>query len=58
MKNTQGLYKNLVMLAATQNDRLRAQSINLDVLSDRSEREKKENPRRRTDTQLKELEYE
>jgi hypothetical protein len=46
------------MLAATQNDRFRAESINFDVLSDRSEREKKENPRRRSDTQLKELDYE
>jgi hypothetical protein len=58
LKQSQGLYKNLVMLAATQNDRFRAESINFDVLSDRSEREKKENPRRRSDTQLKELDYE
>lgn len=58
LKQSSGLYKNMMMLAAVQNDRFRAMSVNFDVLSDRSEREKKESPRRRSDTQLKELDYE
>ena len=50
-------YKNLVMLAATQNDRLRAQSNNFDVLTDRSNRETHPNPRRKSDISKNELNY-
>ena len=51
------LYKNLVRFAATTNDKLRAASQNFDVLSDRSARDKHFRPIRRSDQDLKELEY-
>ena len=52
------LYKNLVSLAAVQNDRLRAQAQNFDILSDRTHREEKVTIRRKSDLNLKELDYE
>lgn len=51
------LYENLVKLAAVQNDRLRAQSQNFDVLNSRSNRFKKEHPRRVSTLKTKELDY-
>ena len=52
------LYANLIKLAAVYNDKLRANSQNFDVLSDRSNRESHSNPRRKTDINLRELAYE
>lgn len=50
-------HKNMIELAAVQNDRLRAQAQNFDVLSDRSLRDKKENIRRYSTLRTKELDY-
>jgi len=57
LQGTGHLYKNLVSLAAIQNDRLRAQAHNFDVLSDRSLRDTKLTLRRVSDLSLKELDY-
>ena len=51
------LYQNMIRLAATMNDRLRAAAQNFDVMSDRSIRENKNRPRRNSDIQLGELNY-
>lgn len=49
--------ENMVRLAAVQNDRLRAQAQNFDVLNSRSNRYKKEFPRRVSTLNTKELDY-
>jgi hypothetical protein len=57
IKSSVHQYKSMLALAATQNDRLRAQSNNFDVLSDRTMRDEKFLKRRNTDVGLKELDY-
>jgi hypothetical protein len=58
LKDSIHLYKNFMSLAAAQNDRLRANSNNFDILSDRSNAEKKFVKRRNSDLAEKELIYE
>lgn len=58
LKESVGLYKNLVVMAATHNDRLRAASNNFDILSDRSNSEKRFVKQRNSDLAKKELNYE
>jgi hypothetical protein len=57
VQRSQRGYENFVKLAAVQNDRLRAQSQNFDALNSRSNRFKKEHPRRSSTLKIKELEY-
>jgi hypothetical protein len=57
LKNVQYMYENMVSLAALQNDLLRANADNFEVLSDREQRDKQENPRRKSDIEQKELSY-
>lgn len=58
LKESFQLYKNFVLLAAAENDRLRANSNNFDILSDRSNAEKKYVKQRNSDLSKKELNYE
>ncbi len=57
ISDTSELYKNMIRLAATQNDRFRAIAQNFDVMSDRSLRHGKFIPRRVSDLDTKELNY-
>lgn len=50
-------FQNVIKLAAVQNDRLRAQAQNFDVLSNRDKRFSKEHLRRVSQLALKELDY-
>ncbi len=52
---TYQLYKNFVKVASVENDTLRANSSNFDVLSDKSTRGVHENPRRKSDISLEAL---
>jgi len=56
-KSVQFLYQDMVRLAAVQNDALKANANNFEVLSDREQRDKQENPRRESDIDQKELSY-
>lgn len=56
-KGVQYLYNDMARLAAVQNDLLRANADNFEVLSNRDLRDKEENPRRKTDIDKKELDY-
>lgn len=58
LKNSSRQYSNMVKMAAVQNDRLRAQSQNFDVLNNQVRRFSKEHPRRISQLKLKELDYE
>lgn len=51
------LYKNMVTVAATQNDRLRQVVKTFDVMNDKTNREQHVNPRRDTDVDKTELDY-
>lgn len=55
LKGSMGLYRNFAKVAAVENDRLRANARNFDVLSDRTQRESHWVPRRLTDTALNPL---
>lgn len=57
IQETMSLYQNFVKLAAVRNDILRANSVNFDVLQDRSTLESKERPRRRSDIALSAVDY-
>lgn len=57
LTNSQRQYENMVRFAAIQNDKLRAAAQNFDVMSDRSNVEKKFNIRRVSNLTLKEINY-
>lgn len=57
ISKTMQLYKNIVALAATQNDRLRQVVKTFDVMNSKTNEEQHSNPRRTTDVDLTELDY-